>query len=115
MDVQQGFPPEDDGDDGSDGGDTRPVVPGCDVDESQGPYGPHTCWNDDHCHGYRECSAWGWCHGKSYCGADDVVPDLCAIDESTNERGPNRCYNSIECHGDRTCSIWGWCEGVSNC
>ena len=110
MSVQQGYPEEEDNDET----DPEPEVPGCDVDEGAGPYGPHTCWHDDHCSGYRECTAWGWCHGTSYCDGTPL-PDQCAIDESQNERGPNQCWDSFDCHGDRTCSIWGWCQGQSNC
>ena len=39
----------------------------CDVDETQGPRGWHTCDYDSQCAGNRYCSNWGWCHGTDDC------------------------------------------------
>jgi len=111
MSTDPDFPQDEDD---SSGDDSSPnPVPNCDHNEGNNAWGPHTCWDDSECAGMRECSAWGWCHGRSYC--DEPLPDMCQIDESQNSRGPNRCWNSVECHGDRTCSTWGWCQGSSNC
>lgn len=46
--------------------------PNDDVDESANPLGWGRCANDDECLGYRECSAYGICMGKSYC--DEYLP-----------------------------------------
>jgi len=105
MDVQSGYP------------EPETVVPKCDVNEGQGPYGPHTCWDDSHCAGYRECTAWGWCHGHDHCDGEGIPTpeEKCAIDESQHGRGPGRCWYSLDCQGERTCDIWGYCIGNSNC
>ena len=39
----------------------------CDVDETKGPRGWHTCDSDSQCAGNRYCSDWGWCHGTDDC------------------------------------------------
>ena len=39
----------------------------CNVDETQGPRGWHSCDYDSQCAGDRYCSDWGWCHGTDNC------------------------------------------------
>ena len=86
MSTDPDYPEEenDSGDDDNDDSNNDDVVPvpvaNCDHNEKTNQFGAHTCYSDSECKGLRECGAWGWCQGKSYC--DEPLPDLCEIDES---------------------------------
>ena len=117
MNVEDGYPDEDDEDEGED--DTNPEPDMCLIDEDFNEMGPGRCDNDSECRGDRVCcQEYNYCLGESNCPEDEDdegEEDQCMIDETLNPLGPHQCSHAGECKGDRHCSEFGWCLGESNC